>query len=176
MHIVIQDMTNDDLMRRACEVTMKGAKSRISRAKLIRCEHSPARLIQFWIEMRGIPSFVSTHLVRHKFGVEHFVESNRPDRGGEGDDVVNRNTPVNHGLFINAQALVSISRKRLCYKASGKTVQVWQAVRREMMKVCPEMAEAMVPDCVYRNGFCPELSECAAGAEKVVKLYRKETV
>lgn len=124
MKVTVEDMTNDRLMRRACDMTRKpGVKpSTISREKLLRCEHSPMRLIRFWIELIGIPSFVSVHLARHKFGVEHFVESNRDDRGGVGDTEVNRLTPVNHGMEINAAALIALSRKRLCYLSHSRTV------------------------------------------------------
>ena len=175
MKITIEDLTDERIMRRACDMTRKpGMKpSTISRAKLLRCEHSPVRLIRFWIELIGIPSFVSTHLVRHKIGVEHFVESNRDDRGGAGDDAVNRLTPVNHGMHANAQAMISMSRKRLCYASHSKTVAVWSRLRKSMRAVCPDTAEAMVPECVYRNGFCPELRECKPGLEKVMRAYRK---
>ena len=176
MKIVIEDLTDDGVMRRACDMTRKpGVKpSTITRDKLLRCEHSPVRLIQFWIELHGIPSFVSTHLVRHKIGVEHFVESNRDDRGGAGDSVVNRLTPVNHGMFINAQALIAMSKKRLCYASHSKTVAVWSRLRKTMAKTHPDMAKYMVPECVYRNGFCPELRECKPGLAKVMKAYKGE--
>ena len=176
MKIIIEDMTNDRLMRRACDMTRKpGVKpSTITREKLLRCEHSPVRLIRFWVELHGIPSFVSTHLVRHSIGVQHFVESNRDDRGGAGDDKVNRLTPVNHGMEANAQALIAMSRKRLCYASHQKTVATWMRLRRAMAAVCPEMAEAMTPDCVYRRGFCPELRECKPGLEAVMKAYRRD--
>ena len=78
MKIVIEDLTNEKIMRRACDMTRKSGKpSKISRDKLFMSEHSPIRTIQYWVELQGIPSFVSTHLVRHKLGIEHFVESNR---------------------------------------------------------------------------------------------------
>lgn len=176
MKITVEDMTNDRLMRRACDMTRKpGVKpSTISREKLLRCEHSPMRLIRFWIELIGIPSFVSVHLARHKFGVEHFVESNRDDRGGVGDTEVNRLTPVNHGMEINAAALIALSRKRLCYLSHSRTVAVVRRLRKAMSDLCPEMAEAMVPECVYRNGYCPELKQCRPGLEKVVLAYTRK--
>lgn len=176
MKIVIKDMTVDSIMRRACDMTRKpGVKpSTITRAKLLKCEHSPVRLIRFWIELIGIPTFVSVHIVRHKTGVEHFVESNRDDRGGAGDTVVNRLTPVNHGMDLNAAALVAMSRKRLCYASHVKTVAVWRKLRKHMHDVCPDTAQAMRPECVYRNGFCPELRECKPGLERVMKAYTKE--
>lgn len=114
---------------------------------------------------------VSVHLVRHKFGVEHFVESNRDDRGGAGDNEVNRLTPVNHGMEINAQAVIAISRKRLCYASHVRTVALWRKVRGAMQAVDPDLAAAMAPECAFR-GYCPELRECKPGLAKVLHAYR----
>lgn len=174
MKIVIQSLTDDALMRRACDMTRKAGMvpSKMTREKIYRCEHSPIRTIRFWIELIGIPSFISTHIVRHKHGVEHFVESNRDDRGGAGDDVVNRNTPVNHGMEINAQAIIQMARKRLCYASHTKTVAVFSRLRKAIGNVDPALADAMRPECVYRNGFCPELRECKPGLEKVMNAYK----
>ena len=171
MDIIIKDLTDDDIMRRACDMTRKpGLKpSTISRAALLRCEHSPVRLIRFWIEFIGIPTFVSVHLVRHKHGVEHFVESNRDDRGG--GDKVDRLTPVNHGIEANAQALINMSRKRLCFNSHRSTVAIWTKLKKRMALVCPGMSAAMVPECVYRNGYCPELRECKPGLASVLRAY-----
>lgn len=140
-----------------------------------RNEHSPIRVRMFWVELERIPTFVSVHLVRHKIGVEHFVQSMRDDRGGAGNDQVTRLTPVNHGMLINAQALIQISRKRLCYAASKETVGTWTRLRKCMAAVDADLAWHMVPECVYRNGVCPEFKECGPGLEKVVRAYRKST-
>lgn len=158
MEIRVTKLTGQDLMRRACEMTMNGGqKSKASLRKLYDSEHSPIRTQVFWIEMIGIPSFVSTHFVRHKIGVEHFVMTNRDDRGG--DKEANRNTPVDHGMFINAQALINMSRKRLCKKAHAKATEVMQAIKEEIAKVDPDLENFMVPECLYRNG-CHELKTC----------------
>lgn len=114
MNIIIEPITGLDLVQRAAQMTTHGQPIKAPLKAWYRTEHSPVRVRQFWIELRQIPTFVSVHLVRHKHGVEHFVQSMRPDRGGAGDAVTNRLTPVNHGLLINAQALIQISRKRLC--------------------------------------------------------------
>lgn len=174
MNITITDKTDEALMRRACDKTRKpGLKpSTISREKLLMCEHSPVRLINFWLELNKIPTFVSVHLTRHKHGVEHYVESNRDDRGGLGDDAVNRLTPVNHGLSINAQALINMSRKRLCYNSHRTTVAIWMKLKKAMRGVDKDMADFMVPECVYR-GFCPELKQCKPGVAKVLLAYRE---
>lgn len=173
MQVIIKEVTGADAMRRGCDMTRKPGMvpSQISRARIYQCEHSPARLIRFWIELVGIPTFVSVHLVRHKIGIEHFVESNRDDRGGAGDDVVNRLTPVNHGMDINASAAIAVSRKRLCYASSPRTVAVWRKVRNAMHDVDADLASAMVPECAVR-GYCPELRECKPGLAKVLHAYR----
>ena len=172
MKITITDISHPDMLRKACDMTRKpGMKpSQMTRAKIYQCEHSPIRMLRFFIAIHGVPSFVSTHLVRHKFGVEHFVESNRDDRGGAGNDVVNRMTPVNHGIEANAQAIINISKKRLCYASHRSTVATWSRVRKAMRQVDNDLANAMVPECVTR-GYCPELRECGPGLQKVLAAY-----
>ena len=163
MKVLVRKLTDESLMRRACEMTSKGKTSKITLAKIYACEHSPIRSQIFWIEMIDIPSFVSVHFVRHKIGVEHFVESNRDDRGGE--DIVDRNTPVHHGMLINAQALINMARKRLCSKAHVEAVKVMEMIQEEVSKVDPDLANHMVPECVYRGGVCHELKSCGKMAE-----------
>lgn len=171
MNIIIKELTSVEDVRRACEMTMHGQVSRISLRNIYKCEHSPARVREFWIELQGIPTFVSVHLVRHKHGVEHFVQSMRDDLYIGEDVVVTRETPVNHGMKINAQALINMSRKRLCYKAHVKTVAVWRKLLKEVAKVDPDLAHWMVPECVHRGSWCPELRECKPSLERVVKAY-----
>lgn len=146
-----------------------GQKSRLSFEKALQCEHSPIRVVQYQIQMIGVPTFVSVHFVRHKFGVEHFVTSNRDDRGGE---IANRVTPVNHMLVCNAQALVNMSRKRLCFNAHRTTVGTMVRIRKAVHCIDTVMAAYMVPECVYRNGLCPELKMCRVGLDAVLRMYR----
>lgn len=171
--IVVEKLVDERIMRRACDMTRKpGMKpSEMTLEKIYRCEHSPARTQTFWIELQNIFTFVSVHFVRHKNGVEHFVESNRKDRGGSGSET--RYTPVNHGMFANAQALMNMSLKRLCYASAPETVSAWMKLKKAMRKVDPALSEHMVPACVYRNGICPELRECKPGLAKVMKAYGK---
>ncbi|HQL10244.1 MAG TPA: hypothetical protein PLE35_11635 [Lentisphaeria bacterium] len=173
MNITITPLTTEAAMRRACDMTRKPGMvpSKMTLSRIYQCEHSPARLIRYWVELRGIPTFVSVHLVRHKLGVEHFVESNRDDRGGAGDAVVTRETPVNHGMDINAAAVISISRKRLCYASHVRTVAVWRKLRSAMAHVDPALANAMAPECAFR-GYCPELRECKPGLARVLRAYK----
>lgn len=126
---------------------------------ILYAEHSPIRLVEYDIHFEGIPNFVAGHLVRHFMGTEKFVQSNRQDRSGNDPTTINRLTPVNMSMTCNAQALINISRKRLCYCASKETREVWQMVKDEIQKIDPLMAKHMVCECIYR-GFCPELKSC----------------
>jgi thymidylate synthase ThyX len=124
--------------------------------KIISAEHSPIRTLMYTIAMWQIPYFASVHFVRHKFGVEHYVKSQRvnPNRGEDRQD-----SPVNHVMDLNAQALINISRKRLCYKADPKTREIMEEIASKIFKVDPVMHDFMVPDCVYR-GACHEFQSC----------------
>lgn len=174
VEIVIEKLTDDRILRRACDMTRKAGMvpSQMTLEKIYRCEHSPIRTQQFWIELRGIETFVSVHLVRHKIGLEHYVESNRDDRGGTGKE--DRYTPVNHGMLANAQALIAMGLKRLCYASHPRTVATYMKLKKAMRHVDPALSNALVPACVYRNGICPELRECKPGLEAVMKAYSKE--
>lgn len=343
--IIIKKLTDESVLRRACDMTRKPGMvpSQMTLEKIYRCEHSPIRTQQFWIELRGIETFVSVHLVRHNVGVTHFVESNREDNyprpegstkvllgltkdglhqvfdykegqlfwkikprrstakigdsagtfgasgrceinfqakrahryrviflmhhgwcppiidhinGDPSDDrianlrpatkqqnaansklkeglfkgvtlhhtgkfvaqicidgshfhlgnyetaeeaavaydkaalenfgdfarinfpdtekPITREDQVNHGMYINAQALINMSLKRLCYASHGRTVATYMKLKKAMKKVDPALSDAMVPACVYRNGICPELRECKPGLAAVLRAYAKE--
>lgn len=157
MKITATKLTNVHLMRAACSATMRGKESNISLSRMYSCMHSPIRTQIFWIEMIDIPTFVSVHLVRHSQGVTHFVGSNREDRGGVNAD---RNTPINHSMLINAEALINMGRKRLCGASSAKTVEVMKAIKEAVGKVDKELYPYIVRECEFRNGKCPELKSC----------------
>ena len=127
--------------------------------KLLLSEHSPIRKIWFnwkWVDLK---SWVSVHFVRHKFGIDHWVCTQRTDRTGVNRDEAPQGALVMHECQANAQALINISRKRLCSCASKETREAWQAVKDEVAKVEPELASCMVRECIYR-GFCPEMFGC----------------
>ena len=125
--------------------------------KLINSEHSPLRTIMFTIEMKNIPYCNSVHFVRHKFGVEHYVKS---QRSNENRGIEPQNSPVNHIMDINAQALIFIARKRLCFKADEKTREIMKEIVNQIINVCPEFEGFLIPECVYRGGNCHEFKPC----------------
>lgn len=132
------------------------------KAKMLLAEHSPIRLIEYEWTWSDIMQWVSTHLVRHHEGCEKFVHSQRGDRRAilEEYNVSSRNelpqgATNDMDMTANAQALINISRKRLCNCASKETKEAWKQVKEGVRKVDPVMADKMVPECIYR-GFCPE--------------------
>ena len=107
--------------------------------KILLAEHSPIRLMQFAWKWSDLPYWVSVHIVRHKIGIEHFVSTQRTDRTGVDRTERPQNAPVLHQCQANAQALITISRKRLCSGASAETRQAWQLLKDEIAKVEPEL-------------------------------------
>jgi len=156
--IIVEKITNEELMREACEFTMGNkVKSSISLETMYKVEHSPMRTQLFIIRMYSIPTFVSVHFVRHSLGITHFVGTNRDDRGG--GENVDRDTPVDHMMLLNAEALVNLSKKRLCFKSHADTTKVMMDIKDGVALWDEDLAKRMVPQCIYRRG-CHELKSC----------------
>ena len=124
---------------------------------LLIAEHSPIRDISIKWRWTGIKSWIATHWVRHKW--ECFVRSQRSDRTGIPRDKLPQDAPVDFIGEANAQALIDTMRKRLCYQASAETRAYAEDLKRAIHEVQPELADVLVPNCVYRSG-CPEINEC----------------
>lgn len=127
--------------------------------KLIYSEHSPIRRITFYWRWCDLKYWVSTHFVRHKIGIDHFVSTQRSDRKGVNRDEIGQGAFVKHACDANAQTLINMSRKRLCNGSSPETREAWVEVKKKVAVTEPELAGAMVKECVYR-GFCPEMFTC----------------
>ena len=131
-------------------------------AKMILAEHSPIRLVEYDWTWEDIKQWVTTHLVRHHNGCEKFVHSQRGDRRklDVPRDELPQGSLNDMDMTANVQAIINISRKRLCSCASPETREAWRQVVEEIRKVDPVLADKCVPECLYR-GFCPEfMSPC----------------
>jgi hypothetical protein len=125
----------------------------------LKSEHSPIRVATYRIILEDLPYWVSVHFTRHKIGVEHFVSSRRPDRTGQArspDDL------VRHEMVANAQALITMARKRLCRKASLETRLAMVDIAKAIFSIDNGLGWAMGPDCEYR-GACYEMEPCQSG-------------
>lgn len=128
--------------------------------KILKAEHSPIRTLWFAFKIE-MPYWVSVHFARHNLGVEHFVQSQRDDR-------TNNNIPraqkpqgelVNHIMYINAQELMFMARRRLCNQASEETREIMKEIVRQVIKTNPEFKDVLIPMCKYQ-GHCPEFISC----------------
>lgn len=144
--------------------------------QLLMAEHSPIRKLHYSWRWTDLPYWVSVHFVRHKIGIEHFVKTQRTDRTGVARGQMPQAAPVNHECEADAQALINISRRRLCTCASPETRQAWQMVKDKVSEVEPQLARCMVRECVYR-GFCPEMFSCGYAKteafQKELEEYRR---
>ena len=146
--------------------------------QILLAEHSPIRLLQYTIKFKNIPYFVVMHLCRHKIAVEHFVKSQREDRSethAKRSDLP-QDAPVDYEMVANAQALINISRKRLCSQASKETREAWEEAKEYISKIDPVVGSVLKKECIYR-GFCPEINCCGyvntEAYKKELEEYRK---
>lgn len=133
--------------------------------KILLAEHSPIRQLLYKWKWSDLPYWVSVHFVRHWLGIIHFVSTQRDDRSTTANQTrttrgsSRQDVCVKHECEANAQALINISRKRLCNCASKETRQAWALVVNEIRSEDPVLGSVLVPECVYR-GFCPEMKSC----------------
>jgi hypothetical protein len=131
--------------------------------RMLLSEHSPIRLLQVRWKWSGLKFWISTHFVRHHVGIEHWVSTQRtdlPDAKTDNDrDTFPQGALVNHECLASSQALITLSRKRLCTHAGAQTRAAWQALLDALQPQEPELVSVCVRECVYR-GFCPERKPC----------------
>lgn len=142
-------------------------------AKMLLAEHSPIRLVEYDFGWRKIRQWVTAHLVRHHEGCEKFVHSQRGDRRELpcDRDHIFQGAKNDMDMTCNAQAMINISRKRLCRCASKETREAWSQVIDVLNDIDPVLASKCVPECVYR-GFCPEfMNSCGYSKTKEYKKH-----
>jgi hypothetical protein len=128
------------------------------RTKFLVSEHSPIYTLHWTIEILDIPSWTSNQFVRSHEGFVPFVSTQRNDKQNEYDRrKAPQDAPVNLRFEANAEGILLMSRKRLCFTASNETRIIWENVIEELKKVSPELAELCVKPCIYRRGICAEV-------------------
>lgn len=131
--------------------------SSLFKTSILIAEHSPIRDISFKWRWKDIKSWIATHWVRHKW--ESFVKSQRSDRTGVQRDKLPQDQPVDFVGEANIQHLIDTMRKRLCYQAAKETREYAYDLKNAIKEADQEIAEVLVPNCVYRCG-CPEMKKC----------------
>jgi hypothetical protein len=138
--------------------------------KILLAEHSPIRQLKVLSLWTGLKYWVSVHLVRHKFGIDHWIRTQRTDRTNVNRDELPQGAEVEHEFEANAQAIINISRKRLCNCASPETRDAWKSFLKNLKVMEPVLESVCVPECVYR-GFCPESFQKTCKYSTTVAYY-----
>ena len=121
--------------KRRCLVTM--GKNPVNppdtkwECKMLRCRHSPIRYLTF--------SFLITDIPR----------AEKP-----------QGSPVNMIMDINADALITISTKRLCGCATEEMQRLMLTIREKVLETNPEFEGYLVPMCRHMNYGCIEFTSC----------------
>lgn len=175
MEIEIKRITSWERVLNACRMTvnkkyLEKEPGDDFKKKLIRSEHSPLRMLEFDITIRDVPYWIHAELCRHHIGVEKYVTTSRPDRTKSGltRHEMPQDALVSMTFAMNAQALINVSKLRLCMQAARETRLVWNAVIIELRKIEPLLADACVPSCIYR-GHCPEITPCGYDGSRMFK-------
>ena len=170
----------DDLMwMKECTVGTMGKETKTMPTsdflrKLLVARHSPIRELWFSYVIRDVPYWVSVHFVRHHVGFQPYVQSQRNDRQSEYDRTkAPQDAPVTMRITLNAEALLTLSNKRLCMKASPETREVVQRMCNLAEKVMPELKGLLVPMCEY-NHACYEIKSCGRYEEERMKCLNQK--
>ena len=127
---------------------------------LLISEHSPIRLIEIKWRWQGIKSWISVHFARHWLGWDKWISTQRDDRTGIDRNKSAQDTPVNYDGKGNAQALINVSRYRLCVGCPhAETRRYMEDLKVSIKEYEPELSDVLVPNCIYRAG-CPEFKSC----------------
>lgn len=128
--------------------------------KILISEHSPIRLGRIKWSWDGIKSWISVHFARHWLGWDKWVSTQRTDRTGCDRDSARQDALVDMDIEANPQALINVSRYRLCEQASVETREYAEDLKKEIKNIGQEeLSNVLVPNCIYRAG-CPEFQCC----------------
>ena len=140
--------------------------------KILKSEHSPIRSLQYIWEWENLPYYIAMHFRTHNIGILHFISTQRNDRQEQYDRrKAPQDSPVTHKCVANAQAIINISKVRMCHKSTKETRDAWILFLEELFKYSYELAQLCAANCIYRNGICPEFESC--GYNKTA-IYKKQ--
>lgn len=88
-----------------------------------------------------------------------------------------RYAPTDLAFIVNAEAIINMSHKRLCEKASKETREIWENVIALIEEVDPDLAKHCVKPCVASCGLCREPKGCGFNKTemcgKLIEGYKK---
>ena len=144
--------------------------------------HSSIRAVKYRIYFEDIPYYAHVHLVRHHVGIEPHVLSQRDDDGIL--DTTDRDEKPQGALIsmmfdLNAQALLNMAQRRLCYKAHRVVQDAMEKLKCALIYEGDDydkvLAKLMLRPCSWIPGYCPEPKPCGriAGIKKLSDIHMK---
>lgn len=156
----------DWLMAKRCALVTVGKDSETPpteewKRRSLEARHSYIRELRFVFRITGIPYWVAMHLVRHHVGCQPYIKTQRNDRQKVYDrGEAPQNAPVDMMWSMNAEALMNLANKRLCFLAAKETREVVIQMCKEVESVCPEFINFLVTMCEYHGWVCHEMQPC----------------
>lgn len=164
---IVKIEQTEDMLRRVFKHCWS-VESKMNKTKLFACNDSILEIPEYYAVCsapRAVAAQLRTHEKKH--GMYFWMATARPDREDAVKGNYSREQEVNFVMKLTAKAIKEISHYRLCAKAEYPTRKFMLAFKEELRKIEPELAENMVPLCVYRGGICTEFNSCKN--RKIVK-------
>lgn len=157
---VVKIEKTDEMLKRTMAHCW-GVDSKMNKAKLFACNDSILEIPEYYAVCtapRSVAAQLRTHEKKH--GMYFWMSTGRPDRADAAPGEYSREQPVNFVMKLTARAIKEISHYRLCCKAEEPTRKFVGLLKLHIADIEPELAEQMVPLCVYRGGICTEFNSC----------------
>lgn len=157
--IIVEKITDVEMIRKIVKWCW-GINSTATLSKWYGSKHSPMYTQQFLILVCAEKSVMDQMRTHEKNGCQFFCDSGRPDTGNNTDGN-SRNALRKFAIWCNAEHIMKMAEKRLCYKAELPTWEFMMKLRQVISDgVDRSLADKMQPKCtVYRDG-CKEFEPC----------------
>ena len=130
-------------------------------------EHPSVNMIIFNFRWDWVPSWIILHNVRNFQNIHWFYWC-----------------APNHERWLRfpsvplegqctALDLIRASRLALCKNTPKEVRDYWYMLKKEIARYQPEIADAMVQECVFR-GFCPKINTCAFSQSTTFRRHREK--
>lgn len=138
-----------------------GAENKMTRRRLMGCSDSILEIPEYYAfcyAPRSVAMQMETHKKKHRFYL--WMGTARPDREDAVAGEYSREQLVPFAMVFTARAIKEISHLRMCRKAEYPTRLFMSYLQRKLSVIDRELAENMIPLCMYRGGICTELNSC----------------
>lgn len=161
MDIEIMKIKESDEMLKRVMKHCWGVESRMNKKRLFACNDSILEIPEYYA-FCVVPRSVALQLETHKKKNRGYLwlGTARPDRNDRVAGVYTREQPVPIAFTFTARWIKDVSHYRMCTKAEAPTREFMKLFKEKLAEIEPELAEQMVPMCVFRNGLCTEFGCC----------------